>query len=122
MQETQECPSSTVNICAPAERLNELVARIMTDDSVQREFESNPRGVLESFGISLPDDVIPDRLDIRAIISDMERVNEALAAPYVRVGVVVAVAVAPVPTAVLSSLEKESVRGVFSRHAPKSAG
>ena len=101
-----------VNISASPEKLNDLVVKIIRDDEFQKKFEADPKAVLSEAGIELPEDVIPDKIDVRAIISDMERIGSQVASPYVRVGVVILVAVAPAPTAVLSSLETDAFRSV----------
>lgn len=94
-----------LKIDAPEEKLHELVKRIVTDDDFQKEFEKNPREVLSRYGVEVPEEMIPEKLDVKEVIAAMEQTQSLMTRPAV--GVAVAVVVAPTPTVMLHTLEKE---------------
>lgn len=48
-----------IRICAPSEKLFELIANIVEDEGFRRRFEENPREMLAEYGIEIPHDAVP---------------------------------------------------------------
>ena len=46
------------------ERMDELLDRLSKDEKLRKSFQSNPKAVLTDYDIDIPDELIPDKIEL----------------------------------------------------------
>ncbi len=97
-----------IKVDSSDERVLELIDKLLENDEFQKQFEREPKRILDEYGIDLPEEFFKEGIDLQGILTTMGGEYQALRVkagvtaatrPAVRaaVRVVVVVTVAPAP-------------------------
>ena len=67
------------------ERMDELLDRLSRDEGLRKSFQSNPKAVLSKYDIDIPDEFIPDKIELPSLEELQRRRSKAAVSGWILV-------------------------------------